>query len=100
MELAPGTAAVEFAALAAQEIEGAWDHGLRALEGAGQGGAGLPELLPAAGDGVAHVCILYIYTVYRLQAENDPQRQKPVPKMPNDLKSSVLRDVRPPSPSV
>jgi hypothetical protein len=71
MELALGTAAVGFAALAAQEIEGAGDHGLRALEraeGPSQGGVGLPELLPAAGGGVAHVCILYIRIRYRLQA--------------------------------
>jgi len=68
MELALGTAAVGFAALAAQEIEGANHHGLLALqgaEGAAQSRIGQPELLTAAGKIVAHVCIPYMSVRYR-----------------------------------
>jgi len=52
MELAGGTAAVGFATVTAQQIEGALDDGLGALEraeGLGQSGVSAPELLAQAG---------------------------------------------------
>ena len=45
VKLTVGTTAVGFAALASQQVEGALDHGVRALESAqrmGQGGVGTP----------------------------------------------------------
>jgi len=52
MEFAPGAPAVGFSALAAEQIKGALNHRLRALEsaqGGGQGGVSTPELLPEVG---------------------------------------------------
>jgi len=52
MEFAPGAPAVGFSALAAEQIKGALNHRLGALEsaqGGGQGGVSAPELLPEVG---------------------------------------------------
>ena len=56
VELTGGTAAVGFAAFAAEQVEGALHHRVGALEPAqsmGQGGVGTPELLAQAGKFVA-----------------------------------------------
>ena len=51
--MAGGAAAVGFATFAAEQIEGALDHGLRALkpaQGVGQGDVSTPELLTQTGE--------------------------------------------------
>jgi len=57
MELAPGAAAVGFAALAAHEVKGSRGHGLvggKGAEGLAQGAIIAPELLAEAGSFKAH----------------------------------------------
>jgi hypothetical protein len=57
-----------FAAFAAQQIEGAWDHRLGALKLAqrpGQGGVSAPELLAQQGQIRAHLHLLYILQIQR-----------------------------------
>jgi hypothetical protein len=52
VKFAPGAPAVGLSALAAEQIKGASNHRLGALEtaqGRGQGGVSVPELLPEAG---------------------------------------------------
>ena len=62
VKLAGGAAAVGFAAFAAEEIEGALDHGLGAQERtkrAAHGGVGAPELLTELGEaGTQYVSLI------------------------------------------
>jgi hypothetical protein len=66
VEWAGGAAAIGFAAFAAQQIEGALDHRLVALQLAqrpGQGGVSAPELLAEPGQITVHLHLLYILQI-------------------------------------
>src|SRR5512138_2990568 len=102
MELAASAPAVGFSALAAEQIEGALNHRLRALEaaqGGGQGGVSAPELLPEFGDIGVQLYVLHIYR-YRLASKKSQTSQKTVYRPRGDQNKCVLRAFRGPSPTV
>jgi hypothetical protein len=79
MELAACATAVRFATLASEQIEGALDHGLGALEtaqSASHGGIGTPELLTESGQISVQLYLLWLYA-YRYASQKCEKHEKP-----------------------
>jgi hypothetical protein len=100
MKLPGSTAAIGFAAFAAQQVEGALHHGIGALERAqrhGHGGVGAPKLLAKFGE-IAAQSVSVILLLIQIASEKSRKLQKNHDLGPRPENQRVLRGFMRPLP--